>query len=75
MSSPDQPTPELAPPDEELGAERPLVMERLRRMGVVALILGPLLVITLSAPGMPLALGLVIYIGALVVIVAWRDRG
>ena len=50
----------------------PLVMERLRNLGVVAMVLTPLLIITLAAPGMPMWLAIVIYIGVLAVVVALR---
>jgi hypothetical protein len=52
----------------------PIVMERIRRMGFVGLLLAPLLVITLAAPGMPMALAIAIYVAGLVALTAWRQR-
>jgi hypothetical protein len=52
----------------------PIVMERIRRMGFVGLLLAPLLVITLAAPGMPMALAIAIYVAGLVALTAFRQR-
>lgn len=59
--------------DEEDGP--PIVMERLRRMGFLALMLAPLLVITLALPHVSLTVALVVYVGGLVVLTWWRNRG
>lgn len=60
--------------DDEPGDPPPLVMERFRNMGLLALVLVPLLVITLAAPGMPLGVAIVVYVGAIAVLTAWRER-
>jgi hypothetical protein len=52
----------------------PIVMERIRRMGFIGLLLAPLLVITLAAPGMPMALAIAIYVAGLVALTAFRQR-
>ncbi|MDP8971429.1 MAG: hypothetical protein M3N52_13210 [Actinomycetota bacterium] len=59
------------------GGEDPptIVMERLRRLGFLALVLAPLLVVTLSAAGMPLGYALGLFLLGVVVVAAWRDRG
>lgn len=53
----------------------PIVMERIRRGGfLVALVLVPLLVITLARPGMPFVYGLVVFVGGMALLSAWRNR-
>jgi len=64
------------PPDEpgdETGP--PLVMERLRSMGLgIVLVLAPLLVITLAAPDLPIGYSLVVFVAGLVAVVYWHNR-
>lgn len=62
-----------APPDDDSG--RPIVMERLRRMGMgLAVILAPLLIITLSGPNLPMGYALALFVAGLVAVVYWRSR-
>lgn len=58
--------------DDEQG--RPLVMERLRRFSWMAVVLVPLLVITLAQTFMSIEWALIIFVGGLVAITAWRQR-
>lgn len=58
--------------DEEDGP--PIVMERLRRLGFLAFLLAPLLMITLAAQGMPRGFAIVLFLGGLVAVAAWRNR-
>ncbi|HWB72363.1 MAG TPA: hypothetical protein VG452_09090 [Egibacteraceae bacterium] len=67
-----QPAPPAADPDDADGP--PIVMERLRRMGFLALLLAPLLVVTLASAGMPLRYALALFLLGVVVVAAWRDR-
>lgn len=67
-----RPTPDE---DEDEDDGPPLVMERFRSMGFVAMVLAPLLVITLSARSMSLTWALVVFIGGMVALTAWRNRG
>lgn len=63
----------LAEPDDETG--RPIVMERFRRMGLgIAVVLAPLLVITLAAPDLPIGYALLLFLAGLVAVVYWRNR-
>jgi hypothetical protein len=63
------------PEDDDEGPTRPIVMERLRRSGLgIAAVLVPLLVITLAAPDLPLRYALLVFVGGLVAITAWRRR-
>lgn len=63
----------LADPDDETG--RPMVMERFRRMGLgVAVVLAPLLAITLAARDLPIGYALLIFLAGLVAVVYWRNR-
>ena len=52
--------------------ERPLVLEQLRRFGVLVTVLVPLLVVALAAPGMPLWLAAAITVGAVAAVTGWR---
>ncbi len=52
---------------------RPLVMERFRDMGFIAIALIPLLVVTLSNVRLPGAYVAAIVIGGMVGLVAWRN--
>lgn len=53
----------------------PLVMVRVRRMGLgVAVLLVPLLVITLAQTGLPVGYALAVFVIGLVVVVYWRNR-
>jgi len=57
------------------GGGRPLVMERFRRIGLnLAIVLAPLLIISLARPPFPLGLTLVTLVGGMAVIVALRNR-
>ena len=58
--------------DEEEGP--PLVMERLRRFGWLAVVLVPLLVITLAQTFMSTEWALIVFVGGLVAITAWMQR-
>jgi hypothetical protein len=60
------------PPVED--AEPPLVLERLRNLGLVAIVLVPLLAVTLAAPGMPRWLAVAITVTGLAALVVWRRR-
>lgn len=60
--------------EDETTERRPLVTERLRRLGWLALVLVPLLVIALAQVPVPVSWALVILIGGLVLLVALRDR-
>jgi hypothetical protein len=53
---------------------RPLVLERLRRFGGLAMVLIPALVLTLQAPPVTRPYALVVLIGGLVLLSALRDR-
>ena len=54
---------------------RPLVMERFRRIGLnVAVLLAPLLVISLARPPFPVAVALITLVGGMAAIVALRER-
>jgi hypothetical protein len=55
-------------------AERPIVMERFRSLGFLALLLAPLLVVTLASPRLPRPLALIVLVGGMAAIVAWRNR-
>lgn len=60
---------------EEDGSGGPIVLERLRRMGLgVAVLLAPLLVITLSGVNFPLGYALALFVVGLVAVVYWRNR-
>jgi hypothetical protein len=52
----------------------PIVMERFRRLGFLAFLLVPLLMVTLATQGMPRNFALVVFIGGLVAVAAWRNR-
>lgn len=57
------------------GEGRPIVMERLRAMGLgIAALLVPLLVIVYAAPSLPVRWALVVFVGGLVAVYAWRRR-
>lgn len=58
--------------DDEHGP--PLVMERLRRFGWLAVVLVPLLVITLAQTFMSTEWALIVFVGGLVAITAWMQR-
>lgn len=59
--------------DDETGP--PIVMERLRRLGLgVALVLAPLLVITLSGTDLPMGYALALFVMGLAAVVYWRNR-
>lgn len=61
-----------SPDDED---SRPIVMERLRRMGLgIAVVLAPLLIITLAGPDLPIGYALVLFLAGLVAVVYWRNR-
>jgi hypothetical protein len=60
--------------DDDADVPRPLLFERLRRFGGVALLLIPLLVLTLQVPPVSVRYAAVLLIGGLVVLVALRDR-
>lgn len=67
------PLPLADPDDDESG--RPMVMERLRRMGLgLAAVLAPLLVITLAEPNLPIRYALLVFLAGLVAVVYWRNR-
>lgn len=54
----------------------PLVMDRLRRMGLgVVIVLAPLLVITLAQPNLPVGYALALFVVGLVAVVFWVNRG
>lgn len=56
-------------------AEPPIVMERLRRMGLgIAVVLTPLLIITLAGGPLPIGYALALFILGLVAVVYWRHR-
>lgn len=59
-------------PDDEQGP--PLVLERLRRFGWVAVVLAPLLVITLAQITVSVEWAILVFVGGLVAITAWRHR-
>jgi hypothetical protein len=64
-----------APPTgEDDEASRPIILERFRRLGFLALLLAPLLVVTLASPRLPRPLALVVLVGGMVAILAWRNR-
>ena len=52
----------------------PLVMERLRKFGWVAVVLAHLLVITLAQISIGVEWAIIIFVGGLVAITAWRQR-
>jgi hypothetical protein len=53
----------------------PIVMERFRRMGLaVAVVLAPLLVVTLATPRLPRGYVVLVFLAGLVALVWWRDR-
>lgn len=53
----------------------PIVLEQLRRFGLgLAIVLAPLLVITLAAPSLPLRYALVVFVAGLVAVTYWRNR-
>ncbi|HWH31329.1 MAG TPA: hypothetical protein VNU01_01515 [Egibacteraceae bacterium] len=52
----------------------PLVMERLRKFGWVAVVLAPLLVITLAQISIGVEWAIIVFVGGLVAITAWRQR-
>jgi hypothetical protein len=52
---------------------RPLVFERLRRLSFLPILLVPLLVVTLASVRIPVAVALVILIGGMAALHAWRD--
>ena len=54
---------------------RPLVMERFRRIGLnVAVLLAPLLVVSLARPPFPVAIALLTLVGGIALIVVLRER-
>jgi hypothetical protein len=61
-------------PEEHDEARRPLVLERFRSLGWLALVLVPLLVITLAQVAVSLRWAIVVLIGGLVLLVALRER-
>lgn len=71
--------PRPAPPPEPVawaddGADhRPLVLERFRRFGWVAVALVPLLVITLANVRLPAGMVLALVVGSVVLLSAWRS--
>lgn len=58
----------------EAGDGPPLVMERLRRFGWLAVVLVPLLVITLAQTFMSTEWAIIVFVGGLVAITAWIQR-
>jgi hypothetical protein len=52
---------------------RPLLFERLRRLSFLPILLVPLLVVTLASVRIPVAVALVILIGGMAALHAWRD--
>lgn len=61
--------------DGEEAPQRPLLMERLRRVGYgLGALLVPLLVITVAGRNLPAGYALVVFIGGLVAITWWRSR-
>lgn len=57
------------------GPERPLLMERLRKVGYgLSALLVPLLVITVAGRNLPAGYALAVFIGGLVAITWWRSR-
>lgn len=65
----------VSPPEEhDEDHERPLVMDRFRSLGVLALVLAPLLVVTLAVPALPRGLAIAVFLGGMVAVVALRDR-
>jgi hypothetical protein len=65
------PEPAAAPDDDPA---RPIVLERIRRLGFLAALLVPLLVVSLAAPGMPMSVALAVFVGGLVAVTALRAR-
>lgn len=59
----------------EEAPQRPLLMERLRRVGYgLAALLVPLLVITVAGRNLPAGYALAVFIGGLVAVTWWRSR-
>lgn len=60
---------------EDDDAGPPIVMERLRRMGLgLALVLAPLLIITLSGADLPMGYAVGLFVVGLAAVVYWRNR-
>ena len=61
--------------DEDPEAGPAIVMERLRRMGLgIAVVLTPLLIITLAGGQLPMGYALALFVLGLVAVVYWRHR-
>lgn len=58
---------------QEDGGDRPLVLERFRSLGFVAVALVPILVVTLANVRLPLAYALAVVVGGMVLLTAWRN--
>lgn len=72
-ASGDAPTPQEGEEEEE--AQRPLLLERLRRVGYgVAALLIPLLAVTVAGGNLPAGYALAVFIGGLVAVTWWRSR-
>lgn len=59
--------------EDEEGGHRPLLFERLRRLGFLPVLLVPLLVVTLSQTRLPAAYAIALVVGGAAAVVAWRD--
>lgn len=71
---PDAHEPDAHEPAPEADDGPPLVMERLRRFGWLAVVLVPLMVITLAQTFMSTEWAIIVFIGGLVAITAWIQR-
>ena len=67
------PPPSVDGDDLDAGHGRPLVLDRLRRLGFVGVALIPLLVITLANVRLPAAYVAAIILGGIVLLTAWRN--
>jgi hypothetical protein len=59
------------PEDEEEAS--PLVFERLRRLAFLPILLVPLLVVTLASVDLPVVIAILVIVGGMVGLHAWRD--
>lgn len=62
---------EVGEGDEE--AARPLLFERLRRLGLLPIALIPLLIITLANVRLPMAYAAAVLVGGMALLLAWRN--
>jgi hypothetical protein len=60
-------------PGDDDAEARPLLFERLRGLAFLPILLVPLLVVTLASVRLPVAVALVIVVGGMAALHAWRD--